>query len=110
MPRVVVRGRVTGAASGALRGRLGVRSVAHRVARLIDPFEGDSLRVVGVGQESSLDLTRDFLLATGAHALLLLGAQGEPYADPLNRPRIEHLTEGKLKSLLGAQSVLNCAR
>jgi len=88
----------------ALRGRLGVRSVAHRVARLIDPFEGDSLRVVGVGQESSLDLTRDFLLATGAHALLLLGAQGEPYADPLNRPRIEHLTEGKAQILFEAET------
>jgi hypothetical protein len=60
------------------------------VAPLMDPFEGDSLRVVGVAQEAALGLTREFLLATGAHALLLVGAYGEPYADPVNRPRIVH--------------------
>ena len=38
----------------ALRGRLGVRSLAHTVAGLIDPFEGESLRVVGVAQGTSL--------------------------------------------------------
>ncbi len=88
----------------ALRGRLGVRSVAHTVARLMDPFEGDSLRVVGVEREAALDLTRDFLLATGAHALLLLGADGEPYADPANRPRIEHLFEGNAQVLFEAET------
>lgn len=88
----------------ALRGRLGVRSVAHTVARLMDPFEGDSLRVVGVEREATLDITRDFLLATGAHALLLLGADGEPYADPANRPRIEHLFEGNAQVLFEAET------
>ena len=89
----------------ALRGRLGVRTVAPAVARLLDPFEADSLRVVGVAEESALGLTREFLLATGAHALLLLGAQGEPYADPLNRPRIEHVFEGNADVLFEAETV-----
>jgi anthranilate phosphoribosyltransferase len=89
----------------ALRGRLGMRSVAFEVARLLDPFEGDSLRVVGVEQEAALDLTREFLRATGAHALLLLGADGEPYADPVNRPRIEHLLDGNAQVLFEAESV-----
>jgi anthranilate phosphoribosyltransferase len=89
----------------ALRGRLGVRSIAHDVARLIDPFEGDSLRVVGVAREASLDLKRDFLLGTGAHALLLMGAHGESYADPTNRPRIEHLREGNSQTLFEAEAV-----
>lgn len=88
----------------ALRGRLGVRSVAHSIAPLLDPFEGESLRVVGVEGEAALDLTRDFLLSTGAHALLLLGAHGEPYADPLSRPRIEHLFEGVAHTLFEAES------
>jgi len=89
----------------ALRGRLGVRTIAHVVARLLDPFEGDSLHVVGVAQESALELTREFLLATGAHALLLPGAHGEPYADPFNRPRIEHLFEGNAEVLFEAETV-----
>jgi anthranilate phosphoribosyltransferase len=89
----------------ALRGRLGMRSVAHVVARLLDPFEGDSLRVVGVEHETALELTREFLLATGAHTLLLLGAYGEPYADPVCRPRIEHLLEGNAQVLFEAESV-----
>lgn len=88
----------------ALRGRLGLRSVAHAVARLIDPFEGDSLRVVGVEQAQALDLTREFLLVAGAHALLLLGSHGEPYADPVNRPRIEHLFEGSAQLLFEAET------
>ena len=87
----------------ALRGRLGVRSVAHAVARLLDPFEGDSLRVVAVAQESALALNRDYLLATGAHAMLLQGAAGEPYADPLHRPRIEYLYGGGVDILFGAE-------
>ena len=88
----------------ALRGRLGVRTVAHKVARLLDPFEGESLRVVGVERPQALELTREFLLAAGAHALLLLGAQGEPYADPINRPRIEHLFEGNADVLFEAET------
>lgn len=86
----------------ALRGRLGVRSVAHAVARLLDPFEGDSLRVVAA-QESALALNRDYLLATGAHAMLLQGAAGEPYADPRHRPRIEHVQEGGVETLFEAE-------
>jgi anthranilate phosphoribosyltransferase len=88
----------------ALRARLGVRSVAHMVAPLMDPFEGDSLRVVGVAQEAALDLTREFLLATGAHALLLVGAYGEPYADPVNRPRIEHIFDSVAQVLFEAET------
>lgn len=89
----------------ALRGRLGLRSIAHAVARLLDPFEGDSLHVVGVEHETALEMTREFLLASGAHALLLLGAHGEPYADPNNRPRIEHLFEGGAQVLFEAEAV-----
>jgi anthranilate phosphoribosyltransferase len=87
-----------------LRGRLGVRSPAHTVARLLDPFEGDSLRVVGVERDAGLAPMREFLLAAGAHALLLRGAQGEPYADPLSRPRIEHLCEGAARVLFEAEA------
>lgn len=90
----------------ALRGRLGVRSIAHTVARLIDPCEGDSLRVVGVAQGMSLDLARNFLLETGARALLLPGTHGEPYADPHNRPRIEQLQDGEAQVLFDAETAV----
>lgn len=88
----------------ALRGRLGVRSIAHDIARLLDPFESESLHVVGVANEGALELTRDFLLTTGAHALLLVGAQGESYADPVNRPQIEHVFEGAAQVLFEAET------
>jgi anthranilate phosphoribosyltransferase len=88
----------------ALRARLGTRSVAHMVAPLIDPFEGESLRVVGVAKEAALDLTREFLQAAGAHALLLVGANGEPYANPVNRPRIEHIFESNVQVLFEAET------
>ena len=72
----------------------------------MDPFESDALRVVGVAQGVSLDLMRDFLLASGARALLLPATHGEPYADPLNRPRIEHLFEGEAQVLFEAETAV----
>ena len=87
----------------ALRGRLGLRTVAHAVARLLDPVEADSLRVIGVAEEVAFDLTRDYLLAGGMRALLLRDGQGEPCADPANRPRMEYLYDGLANILFEAE-------
>ena len=43
------------------RERLGVRSYAHSLARLIDPFHGDGYRVVGVAHPECLPRMREFL-------------------------------------------------
>lgn len=78
----------------SLRGRLGVRTSADVMAKLIDPFEGESLRVVSASYPPYLAKIHEFLLATGARALLLRSTEGEPFADPARRPKIEYFEEG----------------
>jgi len=88
----------------SLRARLGVRSSAHVVAKLIDPFESGGLRVVSASHPPRLQRMREFLLATGAHALLLRGTEGEPYADPAHRPELEHFHDGASQILFEAEA------
>ena len=78
----------------ALRNRLGVPSTAHLLAKLIDPFRGASLRLVGVAEPRSLAQMRGLFLATGERAVVLRGADDEPFADPRQRPRIEYFDDG----------------
>lgn len=88
----------------SLRGRLGVRSSAHVVAKLIDPFSGASLRVVSAWYPSSLGTLREALVATGANALLLRSTEGEPFADPKCRPQLEHVCNGAAQVLFEAEA------
>jgi anthranilate phosphoribosyltransferase len=86
----------------SLRARLGVRSSAHSIAKLIDPFEGECLRVVSASHAPYLETLREFLLATGAHALLLHSTEGEPFANPGQRPRFEYFHDASLQVLFEA--------
>ena len=92
------------AAALSLRGRLGVRSSAHVVAKLIDPFAGESLRVVGAWYPSNLEILRGVLVATGVNALLLRATEGEPFADPRCRPQLEHIRNGAAQMLFEAEA------
>lgn len=83
----------------ALRARLGTRSTAHTMAKLIDPFDGGGLRVVCSMQTDCLASLGELLLATGERAILLRGTEGEPYADPYRRPRIELYDDGRVETL-----------
>ena len=87
----------------SLRARLGVRSSAHSLAKLIDPFETESLRIVSVSHPPYLEMIREFLLATGAHALLLRSTEGEPFANPKRRPRIEYFKDSNAQILFEAE-------
>ncbi len=87
----------------SLRGRLGVRSSAHSIAKLIDPFESESLRVVSASHPPYLETMREFLLATGAHALLLRSTEGEPFANPKRRPRLEYFHDATAQVLFEAE-------
>jgi anthranilate phosphoribosyltransferase len=78
----------------ALRRRMGVRSVAHTLAKLIDPFGGAGLRVVAVTHPDYLARMHEFLAMTRAHALLMRGTEGEPFAHPRRQPRIEAFADG----------------
>jgi anthranilate phosphoribosyltransferase len=83
----------------ALRQRLGARNCGHVLARLLDPLAGESLRVVNFAQPELVAVVRELLLGTGARALLLKGVEGEPFADPLRRPRIESFEYGEVQIL-----------
>ncbi len=73
----------------ALKSRLGVRNSAHTLAKLIDPFGGAGVRLVGVTHPDYLQKLHDFFAATGERALLMRGTEGEAFANPRKRPRIE---------------------
>jgi len=78
----------------AMRNRLGVRNSSHLVAKLLDPFGGDGVLVIGASYPQTLDKLAGVLLDLGACALLLASTEGEPFASPRRRPRIEHFHRG----------------
>nr|WP_137940300.1 DNA-binding protein YbiB [Chitinivorax sp. B] len=73
----------------ALRARLGVRNSAHSLVKMIDPLEGDSVRLVSVSHPEYMTKMRDFFSAGDATAMLLRGTEGEAFANPKRRPQIE---------------------
>lgn len=76
------------------RARLGVRSCAHSLAKLMDPFHGDGYRVVGVTCGALMQRMREFLIATRARALLLRETEGELFASPCRQIQLETFTDG----------------
>ncbi len=87
----------------SLRGRLGVRNVAHIVARLLDPFGGAGLRVTGATHPGLHQRMRGFFLASGDRALLLRATSAEPFADPRHRPTIELIDSGSSQLLFAEE-------
>jgi anthranilate phosphoribosyltransferase len=79
----------------AVRNRLGVRNSAHVVAKLLDPFNGDGVLLASASTRMYLDKLAAFFSATGAPALLLASTEGEPFANPRRRPRIEYFADGE---------------
>ena len=87
-----------------LRYRLGVRNSAHLVAKLIEPFGGAGVVLVGAGTEHLLERFAALLTATGAPALLLASTEGEPIANPCRRPRIERFYQGHREVLFDEEA------
>jgi anthranilate phosphoribosyltransferase len=88
----------------SLRARLGTRTTPHIVAKLIDPFGGAGLRVVCSMHDDFLANLHQLLLATGERTLLMRGTEGEPFADPHKRPRIELFDDGRATVLFEQES------
>ncbi len=93
-----------------IRGRLGLRNCAHTVVKLIDPFGGGSVCVVGVTHPHYLDAGRGVLLAARERGLIFRGTDGESFANPRKRPRIEYLYDGQSDVLFEAEHVSPDAR
>lgn len=87
----------------ALRSRLGLRNSAHSLVKMLDPFKGQGLLLAAATHPDYLDSMRDVLGALGAHAILLRGTEGEPFANPRRRPRIEYLHDGAADILFEAE-------
>lgn len=87
----------------ALRSRLGLRNSAHSLVKMLDPFNGEGLLLAAATHPEYLDTMRQVLSAVGTNALLLRGTEGEPFANPKRRPRIEHLRDGASDILFEAE-------
>jgi anthranilate phosphoribosyltransferase len=87
----------------AVRGRLGLRNCAHTVVKLMDPFGGGSVCVVGVTHPHYLDAGRGVLIATRERGLMFRGTDGESFANPRKRPRIEYIHDGESEVLFEAE-------
>jgi len=86
-----------------LRGRMGVRNSAHSLVKLINPFQGEAVIVAPATHPDYIDLMRALLQERGQRGLLLRGSEGEPYANPKRRPRLEFLVDGRSEILFEAE-------
>lgn len=87
----------------ALRARLGLRNSAHSLVKMLDPFKGEGLMLAAATHPDYIDTMRDVLSAVGTRALLLRGTEGEPFANPKRRPRIEYLHDDVADVLFEAE-------
>lgn len=87
-----------------LRWRLGVRNSTHTLAKLADPFDGQSLRLVSVTHPEYVTRMAEFFRATNARALLLRGTEGEAYANPKRCPRMAWYEGGQEQVLVPVES------
>lgn len=87
----------------ALRGRMGVRNSAHSLVKLLNPFLGEAVLVAPATHPDYIDLMRALLLERGQRALLLRGTEGEPFANPKRRPRLELVSQGQVDILFEAE-------
>jgi anthranilate phosphoribosyltransferase len=88
-----------------LRVRMGLRSVGHTLAKLLDPFGGAGFRVVAVTHPDYIARMQQLLAATHANALLMRGTEGEPFANPRRQPRLERFDGGVSTTVFDNESI-----
>jgi anthranilate phosphoribosyltransferase len=86
-----------------LRSRMGVRNSAHSLVKLLNPFRGESVLVAPATHPDFIDLMRNILSQRNDCALLLRGTEGEPFANPKRRPRLELVRDGSATVLFEAE-------
>ncbi|WP_306607162.1 DNA-binding protein YbiB [Azonexus sp.] len=87
----------------SLRSRMGVRNSAHSLVKLLNPFHGDAVLVAPATHPDFIDLMRNILVERGQRGLLLRGTEGEPYANPKRRPRLEYVRNAAVDVLFEAE-------
>lgn len=91
----------------ALRARLGVESIATRLAVMADVLGAESVRVTPALREAELTGMAALLTALGGRAILLKGCEGEAFADPQLRPAMDFYHDGQREPICTAQSVVS---
>ncbi len=84
----------------AMRWELGLRNPGHTIAKLLDPWAGPSgtlprVRVVNHTHPEYAHSLTQFLVDTGATAMLMRGTEGEPVADARRQPRCDVFIDGQ---------------
>lgn len=85
------------------RGRLGLRNSAHSLVKMLDPFRGKGVLLAAATHPPYMDMMREVILSFDNRALLLRATEGEAFANPKRRPRIEYLHEGVCDTLFEAE-------
>jgi anthranilate phosphoribosyltransferase len=88
----------------ALRSRLGVETVAHRVAQVLDPTQGSAMRIVLNAEALCGDGMRPLVESLDGDLLALTWSGAHPPATLALRPRIERFHAGRCELLFEADS------
>ena len=86
-----------------LRSRLGVRNSAHSLVKMLDPFRGEGVLVTAATHPEFLDSMRNMLVTLDRRGILLRGSEGEPFANPKRRPRLEYIHDARIEILFEAE-------
>lgn len=86
-----------------LRGPLGLRNSAHSLVKLLNPFRGDAVLVAAATHPDFLELMRQLLCERQQSGILLRATEGEPFANPKRRPRLEYIAHGSSQVLFEAE-------
>jgi anthranilate phosphoribosyltransferase len=89
----------------SMRWELGLRNPGHTIAKLLDPWAGQAgapprVRVVNHTHPEYAHSLTQFLIDTGATAMLMRGTEGEPVADARRQPRCDVFIRGQLTAEL----------
>jgi anthranilate phosphoribosyltransferase len=87
-----------------VRRTVGLRNSGHTIAKVLDPCDASSLRVVNYTHPEYGQMLGEFFASTGANALLMRGTEGEPVADPRRLPRLDVYVAGQLRPDLSCSS------
>jgi anthranilate phosphoribosyltransferase len=82
---------------------MGVRNSAHSLVKLINPFADDAVMVAAATHPDFIELMRNIMLDCDQRGLLLRGTEGEPFANPKRRPRLEYVHAGQVEVLFDAE-------
>lgn len=88
----------------ARRPRLGCDRITHLLHRMLDPYGAQGLSVVATGSGHDARMLPSLFQIVGAHALLLEGTEGEPFACPYRRPALELVHEGGRELLFASEA------